>query len=64
MKINRNTPAALRSDRLREPLTDTQLLLTITVCIFIGMYILAMLIWGGGFYDLSSFLTSSTTTRL
>ncbi len=33
----------------REPLTDTQLLLTITICIFFGMYILAMLIWGGGF---------------
>ncbi len=35
--------------RRREPLTDTQLLLTITVCIFFGMYILAMIIWGGGF---------------
>lgn len=35
--------------RRREPLTDTQLLLTITICIFFGMYILAMLIWGGGF---------------
>ena len=36
-------------ERRREPLTDTQLLMTITVCIFVGMYILAMLIWGGGF---------------
>ena len=33
----------------REPLTDTQLLLTITICIFFVMYIAAMLIWGGGF---------------
>ncbi len=33
----------------REPLTDTQLLMTITICIFVGMYLLAMLIWGGGF---------------
>jgi len=33
----------------REPLTDTNLLLTITVCIFFGMYVLSMLIWGGGF---------------
>lgn len=33
----------------REPLTDTHLLLTITICIFVGMYILAMVIWGGGF---------------
>ena len=35
--------------RRREPLTDTQLLLTITICIFFGMYFLAMIIWGGGF---------------
>ena len=33
----------------REPLTDTQLLMTITICIFFGMYILAMLLFGGGF---------------
>ncbi len=33
----------------REPLTDTQLLLTITICIFFAMYGLAMLVWGGGF---------------
>ena len=35
--------------RRREPLTDTQLLLTITVVIFFVMYAAAMLIWGGGF---------------
>ena len=35
--------------RRREPITDTQLLLTITICIFVGMYVLAMIIWGGGF---------------
>ena len=35
--------------RRRGPLTDTQLLMTITICIFFGMYLLAMLIWGGGF---------------
>ena len=33
----------------REPLTDTQLLLTITICIFFAMYALAMIVWGGGF---------------
>ncbi len=38
-----------RPVRIREPITDTQLLITITVCIFFFMYILAMLIWGGGF---------------
>ena len=35
--------------RRREPITDTQLLLTITICIFVCMYVLAMIIWGGGF---------------
>ena len=33
----------------RERLTDAQLLMTITICIFFGMYILAMLLLGGGF---------------
>ncbi len=33
----------------KEPLTDTQLLMTITISIFIVMYILAMLILKGGF---------------
>ena len=42
MKLN-------KSLKRREPLTDTQLLLTITICIFFGMYFLAMAIWGGGF---------------
>lgn len=37
------------STRKREPISDTMLLLTITVCIFAVMYVLAMLIWGGGF---------------
>ncbi len=35
--------------RRREPMTDTMLLLTITVCIFFVMYFMAMAIWGGGF---------------
>ena len=35
--------------RKREPLTDTQLLMTITICIFFAMYALAMLLLGGGF---------------
>ncbi|MBD5559135.1 MAG: sugar ABC transporter permease YjfF [Clostridia bacterium] len=38
-----------RDLRRREPLTDAQLLMTITICIFIGLYILAMAVWGGGF---------------
>ena len=35
--------------RRKEPLTDTQLLLTITICIFAAMYAMAMIVWGGGF---------------
>ena len=35
--------------RRREPLTDTQLLMTITICIFAVMYALAMILLGGGF---------------
>ncbi|MEM5768169.1 MAG: sugar ABC transporter permease YjfF [Bacillota bacterium] len=45
MKKNRTTS----EPRLREPLTDTNLLLTITICIFFAMYLLAIVIWGGGF---------------
>ena len=37
------------SDKRREPMTDTQLLMTITICIFFGMYFLAMAICRGGF---------------
>ncbi len=40
----------------REPLTDTGLLLTITACIFFGMYIFAWIVWGGGFRNPQQFL--------
>ena len=36
-------------DFRREPLTDTQLLMTITICIFVAMYLLAMALLRGGF---------------
>ncbi len=49
MKTQEIPLRATGEDRRREPRTDTQLLLTITICIFFGMYILAMLIWRGGF---------------
>ena len=38
-----------KNDFRREPLTDTQLLMTITICIFLAMYLLAMILLGGGF---------------
>ena len=43
------TNSQSQTGRRREPITDTQLLMTITICIFIAMYVGAMLIWGGGF---------------
>lgn len=39
----------LHSRKRREPLTDTMLLVTITIGIFFAMYFAAMAIWGGGF---------------
>ena len=41
--------------KIRQPLSNTALLLTITVCTFFGMYILAMIIWGGGFLNPQQF---------
>ena len=49
---------SLAGGKQREPLTDTNLLLTITICTFVGMYALAMLIWGGGFLNPQQFLNT------
>ncbi len=46
----------LFSKKDRQPLSNTTLLLTITICTFVGMYLLAMLIWGGGFLNPHQFL--------
>jgi len=35
----------------REPITDTNLLMTITICLFFVMYVTAMIIWGSGFLN-------------
>ena len=40
----------------REPISNTNLLLTITIGTFFGMYVLAMLVWGGGFLNPQQFL--------
>lgn len=40
----------------REPISNTNLLLAITICIFVGMYGLAMLAWGGAFLKAQQFL--------
>lgn len=39
----------------RQPISNTALLLTITICTFLGMYILGMLVWGGGFLNPQQF---------
>ncbi len=39
----------------REPVSSTALLMTITVCSFCVMYLLAMAIWGGGFLNPQQF---------
>ena len=49
MKTKQSTSNNARTQLRREPLTDTALLLTITICVFITMYVLAIVIWGGGF---------------
>ena len=41
--------------KIKQPLSNTALLLTITICTFVGMYLLAMLIWGGGFLNPQQF---------
>lgn len=44
-----STVKALHPGKVREPLTAAQLLMTITICIFVVMYGLAMAFMGGGF---------------
>ena len=39
----------------KERISSTNLLLTITIVTFIGMYVLAMLVWGGGFLNPQQF---------
>jgi hypothetical protein len=33
----------------RKPLTDTNLLFAVTMCIFIAMYVFSIFVFGGGF---------------
>ncbi len=47
--------AKQRTASAKEPISSTALLLTITVCSFFGMYLLAMAIWGGGFLNPQQF---------
>ncbi len=39
----------------KQPISNTTLLLTITICTFVLMYLLGMVIWGGGFLNPQQF---------
>jgi simple sugar transport system permease protein len=56
MQNNKNQPADYQRIQLREPISNTNLLLIITVCTFLGMYGTAMSVWGGGFLNPQQFL--------
>ncbi|NLM26822.1 MAG: hypothetical protein GX211_01425, partial [Clostridiaceae bacterium] len=56
MKENNNLLTGISKKRRREPISNTNLLMTITVCTFIGMYLIAMIVWGGGFLNPQQFL--------
>lgn len=48
--------AAAAGKKRREPISNTSLLLAITIFTFVGMYVLAMIVWGGGFLNPQQFL--------
>ncbi len=56
MTSNKSISADKPMIKRREPISNTNLLMTITVCTFVGMYLLAMIIWGGGFTNPQQFL--------
>ncbi len=56
MTNNRGLSAGIPGKKGREPISNTSLLLRITICTFIGMYVLAMLVWRGGFLNPQQFL--------
>ena len=56
MTSKRGLFAGMPGKKRKEPISNTNLLLTITICTFIGMYVLAMLVWGGGFLNPQQFL--------
>ncbi len=56
MTSNRGLSAGAPALKRREPISNTSLLLAITICTFAGMYALAMGVWGGGFLNPQQFL--------
>ncbi len=41
--------------KFKQPISNTALLLTITICTFVAMYVFAMIVWGGGFLNPQQF---------
>ena len=56
MENKKIRPSDYKRIQLREPISNTNLLLIITVCTFVGMYGMAMSVWGGGFRNPQQFL--------
>ena len=56
MISNRGLFNKMRGEKKRESISSISLLLTITISTFIGMYLIAMLVWGGGFLNPQQFL--------
>ncbi|MEN6635163.1 MAG: sugar ABC transporter permease YjfF, partial [Clostridiaceae bacterium] len=56
MENKKSRPSDYERIHLREPISNTSLLLIITICTFVGMYGMAMSVWGGGFRNPQQFL--------
>ena len=41
--------------KFKQPISNTSLLLTITICTFVAIYVFAMIVWGGGFLNPQQF---------
>ena len=56
MEKHKIRPSELQRVGSREPISNTNLLLIITIATFVGMYGMAMSVWGGGFLNPQQFL--------
>ncbi len=56
MMKKRDSFSAVAEKKRREPISNTNLLLTITIFTFVSMYSIAMAVWGGGFLNPQQFL--------
>lgn len=56
MENKNRLPSEFQRLQTSEPISNTNLLLIITVCTFVGMYAMAMAVWGGGFLNPQQFL--------